>query len=263
MVERRLDVPGTFNLRDVGGYTTADGRTVKARTLFRSDALHKVDEDGRALLVGLGVASSVDLREDDEKVAAPSALPASVRVVEIPLFTYAAPGVMTDAEIMDRRSLQSLEAVYELLISTRGPVLVEVLRELARPGTLPAIVHCTAGKDRTGVVIALVLSALGVPDEVVAIDYAATSLFLGEEFRAQAALRNLMPGYDEERLSRMLACEPAFILDVLAAVRREHGSVEGYLAHHGLSADELAALRDALLEPSETTTDTHVEGEHS
>jgi len=254
LAARRLALSGTHNLRDVGGYATADGRQVRARTLLRSDSLHAVDQAGRTYLSDLGLRSSIDLRELDERTSAPSALPADVTLIEIPLFTRAAPGSLVggDEEGIDRRTLTSLESVYELLVTTRGPVIVEVIRAITQPGALPAIVHCTAGKDRTGVIIALVLSAVGVPDEVIAADYAATAMFLGEEFRAQAVARNILAGHDQERLAKMLACEPQLILDTLAMVREQHGTVEAYLLAHGLTADELEALRAVLLEPAGT-----------
>ena len=252
LLARRLAVVGTHNLRDIGGYLATDGRRVRPLTLLRSDALHAIDDEGRRYLSDLGLRSSIDLRELDERTAAPSAVPEEVRLIEIPLFTSAAPGeLVAGAGALDRRSLPSLEAIYELLVTTRGPIIVEVIRALIEPGALPAVVHCTAGKDRTGVVIAIVLAALGIPDDVIAADYAATSMFLGEEFRAQAVARNIVPGYDGERLTKMLACEPEYVLTALATVREAHGSVEAYLMTAGLTSDELETLRTALLEPVE------------
>jgi protein-tyrosine phosphatase len=259
LLARRLPITGTYNVRDVGGYVTADGRTLRWKTLLRGDALHAVDDDGRELLGEYGLRTSLDLREGDERNAAPDRLQRGVRLVEIPLFSYAAPGaVAANSTEIDRSTIRSLEDTYRLLIRSRGPVLVAVIRELIQPGTLPAVVHCTAGKDRTGVVVALVLAAVGVPDDVIAADFSATGLFLGEEFRASMRARNVLPEeYDEERLSRLLTCEPTLILDVLEEIRAAFGGVQAYLCHHGLTAEELDILRSLLLEGSPVGAISH------
>jgi protein-tyrosine phosphatase len=255
MIARRLPINGTFNVRDVGGYPTQGGGSIKWRTLLRADALHAVDDDGRAQFSTLGLRTAIDLREGDERTSAPSRLSEGVHLVEIPLFTYAAPGELTSMALQDRSSFRSLEEIYEALIATRGPVLVEVIRQLVAPGALPALIHCTAGKDRTGVVIALVLAALQVPDEVIAIDYAATSIFLGEDFRRAYSERSAASGYDGERLAKMLACAPELILKTLQEIRAEYGDIAAYLEHHGLTSAELATLRLALIE--DASTDAH------
>ena len=243
MMGRRLSITGTFNVRDIGGYRTIDGRSTRWKTLLRSDALHRVDDAGRALFAEYGLRTSIDLREDTERAKAPSALPSGVRLVEIPLFTAAAPGAL----LADRSSFTSLEDVYRCLVATRGPVLVQVIRQLVAPEALPAVVHCTAGKDRTGIVIALVLAALGVPDEVIASDYGATGLFLDATI-ADGYLSRVRDATQRARVSRMLACVPEWMLTVLANIRAEHGDVASYLVANGLSADELWSLQARLLE---------------
>jgi protein-tyrosine phosphatase len=247
MAGRRLDIAGTFNVRDVGGYP-ANGGAIRSRTLLRGDALHDVDEVGRARLVELGLRTSIDLREEEERRRAPSLLPPEVRVVEIPLFTYAAPDAIA-TESFDHAAFDTLSEIYAHVVRARGDVIVEIVRALLAPDALPAIVHCTGGKDRTGITIAVILSALGVPDEIVAADYAATSIFLGEEFQAALLARSAVPGIDRDRLARMLTCEPELILDVLDEIRTDHGSVEQYLFDHGFTVAELDHLRRALVNP--------------
>jgi protein-tyrosine phosphatase len=138
------------------------------------------------------------------------------------------------------------------LIQTRGPALVAAIRQLADPANVPAIVHCSAGKDRTGVVIALVLSVLGVPDEIIAADFAATSLFLNEEFRQALLTRSEALQRDSAVVERMLSCEPALILGVLEEIRAEYGDVAVYLTEHGLEPAELHSLRMLLLSRPDT-----------
>ncbi len=254
MIARRLALSGTYNVRDVGGYPTVDGRTVKWQTLFRGDALHQVDEEGRAAFTEIGLRTLVDLRDDDERAAAPDNLHPEVRVVHVPVFSKASPEAILEADekVIDRSSPTLMADVYRMLVHAHGDKVVEAIRELARPGSLPAIVHCTAGKDRTGIVIALVLEVAGVPDEVIAIDFTATNLFLNEEFRSTVLRATGDVGRDEESVKRMLACPPELILDVLAGIREKHGSVEQYLIDHGMTIEEIAALRAELLVDAHT-----------
>ncbi len=246
LLGRRLPLGGTFNVRDIGGYPTADGRETAWGRLLRGDALHRLDDEGRKLLVDFGLRSSLDLREPDECCAAPDDLPPGVEIRPIPFFSYVPPGERTIRPI-DRRSVTSLEATYRLLVHERGAVLVAAIRALLLPGALPAIVHCTLGKDRTGVLVALLLAGLGVPDEVIAADFSATDIFLTEEFRLAAEQRNAAAGGNATRLAAILRSDPELISALLAEVSSRYGDVPHYLARQGFGDDELATLRHRLL----------------
>ncbi len=165
---RHLPVEGTHNLRDVGGYPTHAGGRVAWRTLFRSDSLHRLDSDGVAGLAGLDLRTIVDLRADIEVEQRPSAaagLPA--RIVRAPIVRDPIGLPPTD-----------LRGEYRYMIDECGDPIGAAVRELCAPGALPALVHCAAGQDRTGVVIALVLAVLGVPDELIGADYSLSLVYL-------------------------------------------------------------------------------------
>ena len=244
MRARRLVLKGTFNVRDIGGYATGDGRIVAWRRLLRGDALHQLDDDGRELLASYGLRTALDLREEDERAAAPDRLGGDVRLVAIPLFSYE---VAAAAPSADWSELGSLQEIYRLVVAERGPVLVAALRELLAPDALPAVVHCNAGKDRTGILVAVLLAILGVPDEAIAADYAATSLFLDADIREALVARSVAAGRDASRTIGLLDCEPRLVIDVLEDIRSTHGDVSGYLARHGLGQDELDRLRELFL----------------
>jgi protein-tyrosine phosphatase len=244
ILARRIPLEGTLNVRDIGGYVTHDGRVVARRKVLRGDAVHMVDDQGRELLTQLPLRTSIDLRELDERTSAPDRLNADAQLISIPLFTYR----QDDDELVDRAQFSTLDDVYRFLVSQRGPAVAEVLRQLAQPATMPALVHCTGGKDRTGVVIALLLSLLGVPDDVIARDYEATSLFLTPAFHEAILARAEAAGQDRESFVAMLGCESYLIYGVLSTVRATHGDVESYLVAHGLSTEEVGRLREMLLE---------------
>jgi protein-tyrosine phosphatase len=235
--ERWIPLAGTFNLRDLGGYPAAGGRTVRWRTLLRSDALHLAGPAGAAALAGYGLRTVVDLRTPAEVALAPSADAGfASRVVHVSLL----------GDHLDE-SPESLEAIYRYLITERGTAVAAVVGALCAAGAVPALVHCSAGKDRTGVVIGLVLAVLGVPDKVIAADFALSARYLNPQ--ATAALGQLQASSGLSKLTtELLACPPELMAQVLSWVRESHGSAAGYLAAQGVSPAELAALRASLTE---------------
>ncbi|MBX6389552.1 MAG: tyrosine-protein phosphatase [Frankia sp.] len=293
--DRVLDLPGALNLRDVGGYPAAGGRRVRRRTLLRSAALHGLGDEARAALAQLPLRTVIDLREEPETEREPNALGSlPVNTVRLPVYSAApllapakpaaparpaappaspanpaAPAASdgrepgSGAAALDgaRTALASgagreLADIYDFLLDQRGEGLAAAVRALAAPGALPAIVHCSAGKDRTGLVIMLVLDLLGVPDEVIAQDYARTADLLHDE--AVAAIRRLgavvagsaagSADEDENLMpAHLMDCPPELILRSLARVRDGHGGARGYLLAHGATAAELDQLTAALL----------------
>ncbi len=251
LLARRMPLPGTRNVRDVGGYTTSNGSWTRWGMLFRGDALHALDDAGRAQLAGYGLRTVIDLRTAAERAAYPDRLPPRVRVAAVPILDSlgGTSGKRVAAGGEGTARLPDLAGSYQFFVDKRGSRIARAIAELAQPGALPAIVHCMAGKDRTGVVIALVLSVLGVHDDVIASDYAATDIFLGAEYRAAAAARAAARGMDGTQFAGLLACRPELILDLLTYVNDIYGGADAYLAWHGLAQSDLDYLRIRLLSP--------------
>jgi protein-tyrosine phosphatase len=237
---RHIPVAGTLNFRDVGGYPVAGGGFTAWRTLFRSDALHRVDDEGSAMIAGLGLKTVLDLRTLEE-----------LMIAQGPLSEFADRGTRTVHLSLVGRDFSELppelEGVYTFFVERRGSAIATAIKELARPGALPGLVHCTAGKDRTGTVIAFALAAIGVPDEFIAADYALSSMYLIAEQTAVIGQLGADTGLGEQFTEALLASPPELILRVLDRAREEAGSIAGYLARHGLSEEELAALKAALV----------------
>jgi protein-tyrosine phosphatase len=238
--DRRIPLRNCANLRDVGGYPAADGRTTRWRTLLRSGSLHFAAEDAARTLDEYGVRTVLDLRTWEEADRAPSPLLARGTV------THRLSLISEGARGLDPR----LDAVYRYLIDERGDAIGQVISMLAAPDALPALVHCSAGKDRTGIVVGLVLSAVGVPDEIVAEDYALSAVYLGprtpqiiSQVRASVGLDD---GADQD-YGDLLDSPAALFRQVLDWARAGGGgSVAGYLSAHGVTEDELAALQKNL-----------------
>src|SRR5215475_6477755 len=239
---RRLPVEGTLNFRDAGGYPAGDGAVVAWRTLLRSDALHRVSLAGFDQLTELGLQTVLDLRVPEEVQFAPSPVDqlaeTGTRVFHLSLIGDDFSEIPPD-----------LEGVYRFVIDRRGDAIGSAIKCLAAPGALPALVHCTAGKDRTGIVVAFTLAAIGVCDEIIAADYALSSLYLDPQLTPAIGRISADTGLDEQVTQAMMASPPELILAVLDRARQQAGSVEDYLTRHGVTQAELAALKKVLVKP--------------
>ncbi len=240
----RIPVPGTFNFRDVGGYATPDG-FVRAGKLFRSDGLSKLGEAGKAEMARLGVRTVIDLRDDFEAEVMPDDLAGlDVETIRLPVFegSGASQGVAG----------VSLEALYEKILGQHADVVVTALREIASTGNSGVLVHCTAGKDRTGIVVALALLVAGVDRSVVLADYARSQANLGGEWLD--GMLGLMASHGIEatpELRVLMGGSPPEALDgAIRFIEDAHGSVTQYLLDSGMSLNDLAALRTVLVESS-------------
>lgn len=236
---RHLAVPGTVNFRDVGGYPAGRGQ-VRWRTLLRSDGLHRLGPGAHEMLAVLGLRTVLDLRTGFECEIAPS-----------PLDELAGLGALTAHVSLIGDDLGAVPAelgeVYDYVIDQRGAELAAAIRTLARPGGLPALVHCSAGKDRTGIVVGLALALAGVPDEIIAADYALSSRYLDPQHTPTIGRVQASTGLGDRLTAELLASPPELMTRVLARARRRGGDVAGYLAAHGVTEAELTALRSALV----------------
>jgi protein-tyrosine phosphatase len=236
---------GPANFRDLGGYAAAGGLVVRTGRLFRSDSLASVsDSDVRYIVETLALRSAVDLRAGHEVDDHPHRplVDAGVAVHHRPIVdeTRRRPD---DAPVVER----GLDEIYALMLDRFGDRFAAVVELVADSDGHPVVFFCAGGKDRTGLVAALVLGALGVDDESIAADYALTAgnlpVLLARN-RARADARGIDP---EVAHHELLVAEEATMLAVLERLRADHGSVEDYLEGHGLAPEALAALRAGLL----------------
>ncbi len=237
------EIPGAVNFRDVGGLPAAGAR-VREGVLFRSGNLARLEPAGTRALAGLGIRSIIDLRDDDEVAHAPSRLDGvEVSVTRVPLF-------LGSVESFFTRDL-SLDEMYRALVDDSAASIVEVVRGIAEGS--PVLVHCTVGKDRTGVTVALALAAAGVDEDAVVADYARTEALLPAA-RNRAVVKRLRALHpDAVHLEELATRSPAAVMrGMLAHVAQTHGSAVGYLRDSGLEADALEELRGRLLGVSTT-----------
>jgi protein-tyrosine phosphatase len=245
---RRIDLDGPANFRDLGGYA-AGNRVLRRRRVFRSDSLsHMSETDVRRVVDELGVVTVVDLRagHEVETYGHGPLGAAGVVVHHMPIADETRPDrVERPPDAPDPATL-TLDAIYLIMLDRYAERFVGVLRMLADPATHPVVFHCAAGKDRTGIVAALLLSALGVDDDVVAADYALTSEHI-EELLDRHHARAEADGKPMEVSDAFLAAEVAVMRNLLVGMRERYGSAEAYLESYGLEPEAIAALRASLL----------------
>jgi protein-tyrosine phosphatase len=241
---RHVPFEACFNFRDVGGYETRDGKRVRWARLYRAGGLQSMTPADIERCCGLGVATVIDLRRPDEVAAWPSAWldERGIRHLPAPLLPSGS------SERLDERFGRGVSSGrYIGYLEYAGPRLAQALEWLAQPETYPAVVHCAAGKDRTGVLVAIVLDLLGVDHETVVADYALTNRDVDRVHRWLVA-NGLIPADDPR--SDLLAPVEA-IEAFLAHLLEEHGSVEAYVRSLGVAGETLEGLREQLLEPAE------------
>lgn len=236
------DVPGAVNLRDVGGLPAGTRRT-RAGVLYRSGSLAHLDARGVAGLGRLQVRRVIDLRADDEVEHAPSRLPDDdpPTMQRVPLFLGSVASFFA-------RDL-SLDDLYRTILEDSAAGVVDVVRGVI--ADQPVLVHCTVGKDRTGVTVAVALAAAGVDRAAVVADYARTEALLPEWRSRQtvAGLRRMHP--EAVHLEELAIRSPAAVMDrMLEGLSVRYGSAAGYLRAHGMADDELNELRRVLLVPA-------------
>ncbi|MEV0128869.1 tyrosine-protein phosphatase [Dactylosporangium sp. NPDC050688] len=239
---RSYDHPNLFNFRDLGGYRGRGGRTVRWRRLFRSDSLSRIDPADAASFTALGVRTVIDLRRPRE-VARDGRVPEFAGLSYHHLHPEHAE--WEDATDHDEPSdARWLANRYLDIAGSGAAAVVAAVGVIAEADNAPLVVHCVAGKDRTGVVAALTLAALGVAEEDIAEDYALTATATG---RAMEHLRRSNP-HLATMPERYLVCPAEAMLLFLRDLDRRHGSVRGYLLEHGLTGAHLEALDAHLLE---------------
>lgn len=238
---RTMALSAVFNFRDVGGYRADDGRTVRRRRLFRSDSLHRLGAADREAFTALGVRTVIDLRRPHEVTR-----DGRVRYPEL-RYHHIHPehAEWGETAFTDRDRLPRWLADRYLDLAHDGRAgITAALRIIADERAAPVVVHCVAGKDRTGVVCALTLGLLGVADEDIAADYALSAIS-ARRFADWA--RRIDPDADELPPAYLAAPAEAMLL-FLAELRASYSSIERYVTTSGLAAAEIEALRGHLLQ---------------
>jgi len=241
---RHLNLSGASNFRDLGGYPTSDGRTVRWRQIFRSNHLGHLTDDDAAILRELGVRSAFDFRGTEERTAALCSIP-EISVHSLPVeptvvaalraIAVAGTPLSTDHAVEVMR--ESYSGYVQNNTQRYRTLFAHLLEDSA-----PLVIHCTAGKDRTGFACALILHTLGVPDQVISEDYLMTNRY----YRRDPNSGSDLPDHVKQVLGTV---QPSFLSAAFEAIDADYGDLETYLQKGlGLGAAERKVLEERYLQ---------------
>lgn len=250
--DRFIRMDGGRNFRDLGGYRTSDGHTVKRGVVYRSGSLGSLTPQGQETLSGLHIASIIDLRSTDERSHDSNDLAAKFGQGYWTRDYGMSHGDMTKIfSSSGAPTAESMKAmmsqVYRTLPKEQAASYRELFARLAA-GKEPLVVNCTAGKDRTGIATALILTALGVPYETVKQDF-----LLSNDAPGMDSLTGALPGplakLPPEVLKPLTGVEPEYLDTAFVQIKQDYGSVENYLQKElAVGPNEIAALRRNMLD---------------
>jgi protein-tyrosine phosphatase len=247
-----------LNFRDVGGLPTADGSRVRQGVIFRSEGPASFDPVHREELTALGFRLVCDLRAATEREKSPNDWAGSARLLNLDINSdlraspgelLASMGANPSVDRLKRTTLHNY-SVTPAALRPRMRGLIEAIAD----GETPALIHCTAGKDRTGVLVALLLLALGVPEETVMADYLRSAVF-GQNLRDRGGLNEQIEtvfGFlpDDAFVDLLIGVDAELLDASLSSVRATWGSVDRYLQAAGVDADLMARYREAMVVPA-------------
>lgn len=243
---RHLRIAGTYNVRDIGGYETADGGRTRWRTYLRADSLHKVPPPAQRELLDTALRTIIDLRRERELAKTPNVFAGSEEVEyrHMNLITDTDPDGYGDPGEGPAWIAQS----YRLLIDNRKAQIGRIMGALAEPQGVPALFHCAGGADRTGIIAALLLGLARVPEETIAADYHLTAPMLVKRYTEDGP----PPGWSEDdlrRAERLDYLAPAETMQIaLQHLGDSYGGVEGYVREIGLSSVQIESIRRLFVE---------------
>ena len=241
-----IDVFGTYNVRDLGGYKTEDGHRTKSHTLIRAGNLDKLPEASQQQLIAYGIKTVIDIRDEWEVAHYPNAFADSPHVtyLNIPLLGDALSN--DDAWQKDTADYDRLSDLYITYLEGCKRQIAAILTTIANQD-MPTVFHCHAGKDRTGIIAALLLSMSGVSVEDIATDYSLSDQHIQHlitEWR-QYAVAN---GQDMEEFARKTASRPETMVEMMDYLNRTYGSTRDYLRSCGISDVVIDTIKVALSE---------------
>jgi protein-tyrosine phosphatase len=236
---RALAWDACLNVRDLGGLTTADGWRVRRGALVRSDQLCRLSDGGRAALVAHGVRTVIDLRNPAEAERDPD--PIWHEHVDYLLISQQSEQMWKELDPARTRSERD-----SLVIDRRAEQIAAMARAVANAVPGGVLIHCLAGKDRTGIAIALMLALVGVSEADIAADYTLSAPNLAAELAA--ALAAAPDDEARARLERSYDARAETMLATLAHLRTRHDGAKVYLTRAGLSDADIERIRARMLD---------------
>ena len=249
-----IELEGIFNLRDIGGYETADGHTVKTGCLFRSDELHTLTDADLAVVARLGIRVLFDLRNQAERDLRPNPSFGDVVVHERQAPSRDSSGMTLEEKLAAGEAPEQADddefgGVYVILLTYLAAELRHIVELAANAAEEPLLFHCVAGKDRTGITAAILLGLLGVPDDTILDDYELTTQLWTPRRMEQLAGLIAEHDLDTDNLYRMVSARRPVLAKALSHIHTEYGGFDNYATQAlGVDPSVITRLRAALLQ---------------
>ena len=250
---RLLPMDGAHNTRELGGYKTTDGKSVKWGMLYRSDKLSDISDTDQAYLQDLGIKKIIDFRSKEEKEEDPDIIPKGIDYIEMPISVDGAMRSKIEAVLKGETNKDVKSFLIDAnkeFVSNYNDVYEDFLRNLIDDDG-PTLFHCTAGKDRAGFAAAITLIALGVSKEDVINDYMKTNQFTKERIEEIIGQIELMTLYqtDAEILRPLLGVEREYIETAFQTAEEKYGSLENFIRDGlNISDEDIQKLRNKFIE---------------
>ena len=250
---RHIELDDASNVRDLGHYPTKEGKRTVSGLLFRAAGLHELSESSIAILLHRGIITDVDLRRTDEVDQRPDLLGKSDKI------NYIRHNIVGDLPTFPDEKLEgTLETNLDIIVEwyhktyagwleNNQTAIKDALTTLFNPDNLPALYHCEAGKDRTGIISALILSVCGVDDESVAEDYGLSAKYLIDRYFQEQAL----PGRTRENYTWLdyqnENCSPKVMIKIMDYIKTVYGGTENYIVSLGITKETIETFKEIFL----------------
>lgn len=237
-VSKPLPLTGAHNVRDLGGYPAEDGKTTKYRVFLRGDSLHGLTKGDEKYLDGYGVSLVIDVRGREEAFLHPDHIDKKRTAhVHVPLLDH------IQSEAMLGKMPDDMGDMYIGLVEKSKDGLKEIFTRMADERGV-TLYHCTAGKDRTGIITMLVLKLAGVADDVVLADYAVSETYMKETFDRQ---RKMVEAAGVKVPDYVFRSKPEYMQKLMDHIAGKYGSAKDYLKNIGLSDEEIGRLKEKIV----------------
>lgn len=232
-----LEVEGSFNVRDLGGYLNAEGKPVQYRRFIRAASLSDLTENGKQALRNAGVDCVIDLRSSHEVTTKPDAIEQdpAFNWQHIPMLDFINSNI---AESKLDAFPESMEVMYKGMLDNAQGSFLRMFEIFASPDYNCYLFHCTAGKDRTGVTAMLLLALAGVDEETIVEDYCHSENHIGP----------LSDNHPPHVPLYLVQSKPGTMLGTLAHINSKYGGAVAYLEHIGVTPEQLNAVKQKLLD---------------
>lgn len=237
-VSKPLPLTGAHNVRDLGGYPAEGGKTTKYKAFLRGDSLHGLTKEDKEYLDGYGVRLVIDVRGKSEALMHPDHIDKKqVDYLHVPLLDH------IQSEALRGKMPTDMGDMYIELVENSKGGLKKIFERMARQEGC-VLYHCTAGKDRTGVITMFLLRLAGVKDDVILADYSVSETNMKEEFDRQ---RKMVEAAGIKIPDYIFESRPEFLKKLMDHIDKAYGGAQGYLKEIGLADEDVGKLKEKLI----------------